>query len=229
MQQLTFPMGIENSCTEPDFYPSPSHEDAILWLQKWQQLPGLILCGPAKSGKSHLGRIWLHHAKAQAITPAMLVANPTGYTDKPLLFDWNNLVNQTDPDIGSLSQSTIEEALFHFFNGRNNQFFLFIGQDIPTINLPDLSSRLKTIPHAIIKPPTTETLRMLCLKRAQDYQWHLSPLVLDYLMVHIPRSFTALDHILGVLDQASLRDQRALTIPYVKSLIDQGELGLNKS
>jgi chromosomal replication initiation ATPase DnaA len=118
-----------------------------------------------------------------------------------------------------------EQELFHACNlAKENSTYLLVTIDKPiaqqSITLPDLSSRLAAAPQIAMHDPDDETLRYIMVKLLNDRQITVSPDVVQYILPRIERSFIAMQSLVKKLDDASLSEKRAITIPLVKSLID---------
>lgn len=88
--------------------------------------------------------------------------------------------------------------------------------------LPDLVSRLRWgLVFRLLELPEADKKALLqCRARARGLE--LPGDVLDYLLVHHRRDAAFLFAVLDRLDQASLRAQRRLTIPFVRRVLAQG-------
>ena len=117
-----------------------------------------------------------------------------------------------------------EEAFFDFFNrmyDANKR--LIISGDKPLQNLglvlPDLSSRLSSSVifqiHSLTDEEKIQTLRLKAKKKGL---W-LSLVVAQFILKRCRRDLGSLFSALEKLDQASLKEQRKLTIPFVKEVL----------
>ncbi len=117
-----------------------------------------------------------------------------------------------------------EEALFHLYNRLRDSdtALLAAGNVSPAgldIGLPDLTSRLGWGPvFRVQEPQEDEKIRAL-QTRATARGFDLPDEVARYLIRRSPRDMTSLFALLDRLDQASLAQQRRLTIPFVRGLI----------
>jgi DnaA family protein len=115
-----------------------------------------------------------------------------------------------------------EEALFHLYNRiRDRQSHLLIGANTPPAQcggkLPDLVSRLSWgITYQVETLSDEEKVQALIL-RARQRGFDLLDDVAVFIMNRGPRDMAGLCQILDQLDQASLKEKRKLTIPFVKS------------
>lgn len=121
-----------------------------------------------------------------------------------------------------------EQALFHLYNRiQATQNNLVIGAhsapNALALKLADLISRLKAMLVLQLKP-LNDADKLIALRlRAQHLGLDLPAEVGQYLLSRYDRDITQLLALLSRLDQASLRAQRKLTIPFVKQVL-QAEL-----
>jgi len=117
-----------------------------------------------------------------------------------------------------------EEALFHLFNRLERAgVMLTVAANCAVRTLPlglaDLSSRLSWGMVYQLKPlDDTQQMQMLQFRAAQR-GLELSPEVVQFIVHRCQRRTPALIALLQDLDTASLKEQRRLTIPFVKSVM----------
>jgi chromosomal replication initiation ATPase DnaA len=108
---------------------------------------------------------------------------------------------------------TDERALFHVLNlAREEQAFLVLTARIAPsawqISTPDVVSRLREMPTALLQAPDDAMLRGVMVKLAADRQIVLDDSVISYLTSRIERSFAAARAAVVALDQEALRQGR---------------------
>ncbi|KTC64579.1 ATPase regulatory factor involved in DnaA inactivation (plasmid) [Legionella adelaidensis] len=117
-----------------------------------------------------------------------------------------------------------EEALFHFFNQANDQekIILFSATYSPNyLNffLPDLQSRLSWgLVFQLLElsdEDKMKTMKIQALKRG----FNLPTSVAHYLITRTTRNMHDLQSLINRLDEASLREQRKITIPFAKETL----------
>jgi DnaA family protein len=117
-----------------------------------------------------------------------------------------------------------EESLFHLYNQlQGGSHVLFAASVSPLqldIRLPDLRSRLAACEsYRVPGLPVTELggwLRKTARRRGFD----LTPEVCDYILNRAPRDLRSLARILARLDAASLSEQRMVTQPFVRQVME---------
>ena len=125
-----------------------------------------------------------------------------------------------------VSKECDQDALFHLYNlaVQHNVSMVFAAQHPASrmgLYLPDLASRLRALPHVEIQPPDDDLLVGVIAKQFGDRQMAVSPDVLAYLLGRMERSFDAARQVVAALDQASLAQGKAITVPLVRQVLGQ--------
>lgn len=188
-------------------------------------VPVVAVCGDADTGKSHLLQAVCHLAERHERSAVCVsVEELLPFGPEALA----GLENQTvicldDLDLIAGLESW-EEAIFHLYNRVNDSGSLMVVSlsevpgELPFL-LPDLVSRLRhglTIQLGINRDD--DRLRIL-MARAEQRGLFLGDDVAVYILRRAPRKLADLLAILDRLDENSLRAQRRLTIPFVKSVM----------
>ena len=217
--QLSFGFGHREAMGEDDFLAAPCNEDALAWVRRWPDWPGvgLALYGPDGSGKSHLGAIWRQRAGAQPIGARKLTRDRVPEMLAQGSF-W--LIDPAD----GLADET---ALFHLINalGEARGGLLLASRQAParwTVDLPDLRSRLAVLPAVGIGKPDDTLMAAVLVKLFADRQLLIEQEVVAYLLPRIERSFDAARRLVAEADAAALAGGRAVTIPLLRGLLDDG-------
>ncbi len=118
-----------------------------------------------------------------------------------------------------------ELALFSLINTlRQHHGRLVISADRAvselTIRLPDLKTRLSWGAVYRLDSVADEQLSQALAMRAQIVGLSLSDEVLNYLANRQSRDLSSLVNMLQKLSDASMREQRKITIPFVRSVLD---------
>lgn len=93
--------------------------------------------------------------------------------------------------------------------------------DLP-LALPDLRSRLAAMPHYALRPLDESQQRIALQARAAVRGIELPEETLHYLQRRFARDMGSLYALLERLDAASLAAQRPLTVPFIRSVLDEG-------
>jgi len=206
-QQLVFDIPHRPALGLEDFLVSQSNAEAVALIDRWPDWPAgaAIIAGPAGCGKSHLANVWraksgAHLVEAMAITTAHV---PEVARSKSLVIE-------------NVTAGVEEQALFHLLNlvREAKLAILMTMHEAPgdlQISLPDLRSRLKALPLALIRPPDDALLRAVLVKLFSDRQLSVEPSVIDYLLLRMERSMDAARALVAEADRQALALQRPVT------------------
>lgn len=203
---LAYPVSFELA----DFIVSASNSEAYHFIEAWPELSSHFgaIVGPAGCGKSHLVHAWAREVGAKSLTPLIDVSELVGGQ-----FYFIDDVNQLTPQ-NSFAFS--DEYLFHTYNWTREIGAKLIVTDekLPTLwrrDLPDLKSRLATVPAAVISEPDDELLKVLLVKLFSDRQLQVDIDVIIYLVARMPRSFLSAVQIADIMDKTALSERRRIT------------------
>jgi chromosomal replication initiation ATPase DnaA len=203
-RQLALALDHSESFAREDFLSGTGNAAALALIDSWPDWPSraVVLIGPEGSGKTHLATIWAAAAGARVAS-----ASKIGAFDVPGMLATGALVIEDGDSI------TDERALFHLMNlAREEQaFLLFTARSVPSawqISTPDVVSRLRALPTALLQAPDDAMLRGVMAKLAADRQIVLDDGVVSYLLSRIERSFAAARAAVVALDQEALRRGR---------------------
>lgn len=188
-------------------------------------MPIIVICGDADTGKSHLLQAACHLAEQNgqgAVCVSIEELLPLGPESLAGL-EGQSVICLDDLEIIA-GQEDWEEAVFHLYNRVNDHGNLMIVSlsELPgslPFGLQDLVSRLRhglTIQLGINRDD--DRLRIL-MARAEQRGLVLGDDVAAFILKRAPRKLADLLAILDRLDENSLRAQRRLTIPFVKSVL----------
>ncbi|MEM7121854.1 MAG: DnaA/Hda family protein [Pseudomonadota bacterium] len=219
-QQIPLSFEHRHALDAEDFVVADANRDAVAWLDRWPDWPGrsLALYGPAASGKSHLAHVWRLRSGAQVIAAHDLtVANVID----ALGSDHRLVVEDADRGVD-------EEALFHIINliREEEGFLMLTGREAParwSVDLPDLASRLGAIPAVAVTAPDDDLLAAVLAKLFDDRQLKVADDVVDYIVMRMERSFSAVGSLVESLDSLSLAERRNITVPLARRVLEQQE------
>ncbi len=198
-----------------NFLVSEVNRDAVAWIDRWPNWPksGLILCGPPGSGKTHLGGVWMAQSGGKEIMPEnILLALDTVVGDEKIKSCFVDDANLAD-----------QEALLHLYNCLVSRggTLAFASTEPPAYweeGLPDLISRLNSLPIVEIRMPNDELLRGLLIKMFADRQVNVSAELVGFISSRMDRTYQAAQEVVKRLDAESLVRKQAITIPMVKDV-----------
>ena len=188
----------------------------------------MLIWGAHGQGKSHLLQAACNLAARSAMSVCYLPARELKWSS-PEVFD---ALEQLDmicvDDVDALMQSlSWEEALFDLINrirDTGTRLIVSSTQSLEScpIQLADLRSRLCWGPIFQLHD-LDDQQKMLALKqRADQYGLEMTDKVANYLITHYPRDLFGLFNRLDDLDKAAMAQQRRLTVPFIKSVL-QGQ------
>lgn len=216
--QLTFDLPRRTALGRTDFLVSDGNATALGWIDRWPAWPtgALVLHGPAGCGKTHLVHLWCERASAIAVAGASLDEDKAAC----LIAEGRHRVAVDDADCAC------ERALLHLYNSclEAGGGMLIAAREPAaswTIRLDDLRSRLRAAFAVSVQPADDALLGALLVKHFADRQLRVAPDVITYLLQRMERSFAAAADIAARLDQASLRDKCAVTVPLARKLFTE--------
>ena len=117
-----------------------------------------------------------------------------------------------------------QQAIFDLYNrmSEQNNFLLISGDKTVNeleLSLADLTSRLSWGYVEQIKPLSDEEKLQAIVFRAQQRGLFIGDEVASFLMTRWSREMTHLLNALDKLDKASIREQRRITIPFIKKVL----------
>lgn len=225
-QQLALEVQLRDEATLENFLAAPAVQPLVAALQQYPDPAAetmIYLYGPAGAGKSHLLQASCHLAGGAALY--LPLAELGRYAPAEVLqgVEALGLVCLDDVD-RVLGDADWELALFDLCN-RARQCgcrLVVAGNAAPRVlamDLADLRSRLSWgIVYQLTEPEDREKAAIMCF-RASRRGLLLPPEVATYITSRAPRGMGQLLDLLDVLDRASLAEQRALSIPFVKQAL----------
>ena len=214
-QQLILDLRSIPSMGRNDYFVSDVNKEAVTWLDAWPNWTtfGFIVCGPFGSGKSHLAQVLktLSHGD---------IIEAKDISDQNI----DQLSQKKCLIIENIELLTSEALLFHLYNmllENKNNLMLTSNLTIPQISfeLPDLKSRLLSMPQVNIGFPDDRLLKNLLIKQFLDKGILVEMDVIDYLIKRIDRSFEAISKLVSKIDFQSLEKAKKITIPFIKNTI----------
>lgn len=213
-QQLPLDLPVRSAMNAAGFVVSDSNRDAVAWLDRWPDWPNGVLAvyGPAGCGKTHLAHVWQARSAARALEPSALEQLPL---HENLILDGIRLP---------------EEHLFHLINHVRAQqtALLILDREPPArwaVRLPDLASRLASVPAVAVQPPDDTLLAAILAKHFADRQVDVGPEVIAYLVKQIERSFIAAETMARRLDREAMARRAPISIKLARDVLTRGIQG----
>ena len=228
-EQLALGLGLDKSLSFGNFYPLPGNRQLLNQLRLQAAGEGeqwVYVNGGAESGRSHLLQASCQAAAQAGRRAAYLpLRELKDYPPHDLLAGVEQLdllcLDDLDAVLGS---APWEEALFHAYNrmAPGGSAMLVAAGPVAALpcRLPDLRSRLASFSVYHLQGLKDEQKMQALRFRADSLGLRLSQEVVEYLYHRAPRNLGALFACLERLDRESLRQQRALTKPFVKQIME---------
>jgi len=226
--QLPLGLTLRESARFGSYFPGANRE-AVAGLQSVAGgggEPFICIVAPAGLGKTHLLQAACHRAAECQHTASYLpMAGLAGLS--PELFaglERQDLVCIDDVQVLA-GMGEWERGLFDLFNRvREGTGTLVVAgdrrPDRAGFSLPDLVSRLSWGVTYVLKPLPDDDVSRALVYRAAARGLELSEETAAYLLKRIPRDLPSVFDLLDRLDEAAMIEQRRLTIPFVKSVLD---------
>jgi DnaA-homolog protein len=222
MKQIALDIGLAAGPTLANFYAGPN-EAALRHLRPWAESPTrspvpTYLWGISGSGKTHLLKAMAEALRDQGAAAGWLDAS----VHEPPPFDERWAVVLMD-DV-HLYTAVQQHAAFNWFvNAQTLQRGVLGAGAMPPADLKlreDLRTRLGW-GHVFHLHALSEPERRAVLRQAADARGvFLGDEVMDYMLTRFSRDLASLMQLLEQLDGYALRTQRAITIPLIKSMLE---------
>ena len=210
MEQSYFNYNLKPGLAIDDFFVSTSNKKAYSFiLNKKIDNKKILLIGPNKSGKTHLGKIWQKNNNAVSYENNFEII--LNYKKNIFIDDFLKNIN--------------EEKIFHLINHCSiNKLTILLTSNKEVFEhnflLKDLVSRLKTFNLLRIDLPDDDLIINLIIKLLHDKQIIIkNEEIFHYILKRIERSYEEIFLLIENIDKLSLKKKRELTIPLIKKLL----------
>jgi len=187
----------------------------------------IFLWGEPGSGKTHLLNACCREASSRGLSISYLPLTVLADYGPEVLdgLDYQDLVCIDDLDAVA-GRPDWEAALFHFFNElKNRQGTLTVSALVPpaalAVQLADLKTRFGWGLTLWLHPLQDDDQRAVLELHADSLGLELPPRVSQFLLTRFPRDLTTLRELLNELDHATLAAKRKLTLPFLKTYLEQ--------
>ena len=230
-EQLFLGLSLSDDTTFANFFMQPQSANALVvnslieFLQKDDE-QFIYLWGASGSGVTHLLQAVCHQAQEKTLSFQYLpLRELVGYSPEELCRGLDDLDLVCLDGVESVvGRSDWESELFHLFNRiKSAQHKLIMAANAPARELPiqlaDLSSRLQWGLTLHLQIMTDHEKKSALQMRAKVRGLELNEEVAQFLIQRLSRDTNELFWQLQRLDNASLQEQRKLTIPFVKKVL----------
>ena len=231
-QQLSLGVSLNDEARFSNFYAPPATVNAQAADALRQQIdlanePFMYLWGASGAGLTHLLQAACHHAQSCGKHFQYFpLRDLTTYEPEELFagLEQLDLVCLDNLD-AVISNAEWQLALFNLYNRLRDagKYLVVAAQMAPRelpLTLPDLASRLSWGVTFHVQSLDDLGKQHALRLRARARGLELSDEVANFIIQRLPRDMNALFLQLERLDQASLTEQRKLTIPFVKKILD---------
>lgn len=192
--------------------------------------PGFVLLsGPVDSGKTHLALATAQAAATEGVAVQYVpLAQLKGRVAAGLAgLERLALIVLDDLD-ALLGEREDEIALFDFHNRAraSSSAVLYTAREAAAAmppGLPDLRSRLGQCTQLVLPRPDDDLRKAILQRKAHRRGLLLDDAVVSFLLRRVGRDMASLVSLLDRIDQASLAEQRRVTVPFIRTLIDLDE------
>lgn len=189
--------------------------------------PSIYLQGPRGSGKTHLLQATSHQSADAGLQISYLPLQELKSHPPDILENLHHLDLICIDDIDQVAgMATWEEALFNLYNLALEHpcQLIFTARAAPEqcgFKLPDLTSRLAWGTRYTLAELDDTGKKELLVLRAAALGLGLEPKVIEYILSRTERSTSQIIALLEQLDSHSLAGQRRITLPFVRTELDQ--------
>jgi DnaA-homolog protein len=222
MKQIALPINLARAPSLASFLAGPN-EAAVAHLRLWAESPTrspvpTYLWGPSGSGKTHLLRAVAETLREQGAACGWLdpsMAEPPEFNEA-----WAVVLMD---DVHRYSAVQQHAAFNWFVNAQTLQRGVLAAGEAAPVQLAlreDLRTRLGW-GHVFGLQVLTEPERRAVLRQEADARGvFLSDEVMDFMLTRFSRDLPSLMQLLEQLDGYALQTQRAITIPLIKSMLE---------
>jgi DnaA-homolog protein len=226
--QLPLGLALRDSARFESFIPGLNRE-AVASLQAAARGEGeslIYIAAPVGLGKTHLLQAACHAAGECRRAAGYLPLGELRHAAVAVFEGLEQLELVCLDDVDAIAGAALwEHALFDLFNrlrdaGRTLLVTASLRPDEAGFGLPDLVSRLGWGVSYTLRPMTEADIVAALAYRARGRGLELPGDTAQFLLRRFPRDLPTLFALFDTLDFASLVEQRRLTIPFVKSVLD---------
>jgi len=226
MKQIALDIGLPTGPTLNNFFAGPNAA-ALRHLELWvgdksasvkRSAVPTYLWGRSGSGKTHL----LKAVQLALMERGAIVGWIDATTQEPLEFNERWAAVLMD-DVQAYSTVQQQAAFNWFINAQTHQCWVLGAGELPPTDLKlrdDLRTRLGW-GHVFQLQLLSEPERRAVLRQAADARGvFLSDEVMDFMLTRFSRDMGSLMELLNLIDGYALETKRAITIPLIKSMMD---------
>jgi chromosomal replication initiation ATPase DnaA len=198
MSQIGLPFDWQERGGEAPFIAGEANRLALAHIERWREwpIPISVLSGPARAGKTALGR---HFG---AISGGTVIDEADAQTEDMLFHRWNEARDSGVPLLLITDKVPGEWQ----------------------VALPDLRSRLAAAPHVRIEEPDNALMRALIETGLARAGSAFAADVPEWIARRLERSYAAVAAALDVLNRASIESARKISVISAKEMLQNCHL-----
>ena len=225
--QLALGVQLSDTADFGSYFPGPNADALALLRDYATRAPGtgVLLFGASATGKTHLLHALVRDAAARGLAVAYLPLRDLGVDGPQILdgLDDRAVVALDDVDAVTTDQVWTHALLRLIDKLRSTHRHFALAARAAPERLegvaPDLRTRLAACTVVALKPLSDAQRGELLRSRAKTRGLEIPDDVVRWLLSHLPRDPHTLIAVLDRLDQASLAEQRRLTLPFVQQVV----------
>ncbi len=218
--QLTLPIEWKFSHSDENFVVSDCNRYAYETLEKWPFILRenfLCIVGEKGSGKTHLANIWANRVGA------VFFNGPEGILD-----NWYSLSEGNNDQkffvIDNADEIESDVFLFCIYNTikAQNAYLLMTAKSYPNkwnVGLADVKSRLSTVSVVCIQKPNEYAMTAILEYMLKQRGLILNQQSINYLVLHLERSYVAVNLFVEKLDIYLRQTQAKPTLQTIKNIL----------
>jgi chromosomal replication initiation ATPase DnaA len=214
MQQLAISLPDQLEAEPSTLLVEAANREVWTWLSSspWP-LPQVVVVGPPGAGKSHMARA------LSLLKGGSLVTTERNYDPLQLVQSCQLII------VDDYDRYDDENWLFHLYNlaKEHQRQVAYFGQATPASHsfaVNDLASRLRSLPCLEIQEPDDELFRKLFRKELLKRGMLCGDDILEYIYRRFERSYATIHQLVQAIDEVTLSQQRALTLPLLKEITE---------
>ncbi len=231
MRQLALGVGLRERASFANYHPAAAPEAVAQLRGICVGQPGIVwLHGPSGVGKSHLLQALCNETASDlrvGLFPLRdLLAQGQDVTLTAKLAGWETLSLCCIDDVDlAVDSEALERALFSLYRETDERkAALVVTAELAPSSLnwklPDIGSRFGAAQIYRLRELSEVEQGEALVKRAALRGLHLPEETLSYLQRRMPRDMRSLCAVLDTLDAASLVEQRRITVPFIRQVLD---------
>jgi chromosomal replication initiation ATPase DnaA len=215
-EQLLLDLPHREALGREDFLVTSSNAAAVELVDQWPNWPAYaaIIVGPESCGKSHLVEVWRQRSLAVKIMAKDLTTENVP-----------KLLHGTSAAIEDLHAGKIDErAVFHALNlAKQEAKTILFTSRLPTSQrsfvIPDLASRLNSLPIVQINAPDDDLLKGVLVKLFADRQLYVDEALIKYTLLRMPRSLATARKLVADIDYLALTEKAEVSKALVAKVL----------